>query len=103
MGNHYLSKLAAGLRTGATRRQILQGAGVLAAGLALPARVLGAQASGRGRQRPGAAAAPASIYASIGVRPLINARGTVTIVGATRMLPETRWRSSCGMASRGSP
>ena len=31
-----------------------------------------------------------SIYASVGVRPLINARGTVTIVGATRMLPEVK-------------
>lgn len=31
-----------------------------------------------------------SIYASIGVRPLINARGTVTIVGATRVLPEVQ-------------
>ena len=31
-----------------------------------------------------------SIYAKLGVRPLINARGTVTIVGATRVLPEVR-------------
>lgn len=31
-----------------------------------------------------------SIYEAIGVRPLINARGTVTIVGATRMLPEAQ-------------
>ncbi len=30
------------------------------------------------------------IYRSMGVRPLINARGTVTIVGATRMLPEVQ-------------
>lgn len=29
-----------------------------------------------------------SIYSSIGVRPLINARGTVTVVGAIRILPE---------------
>ena len=27
-----------------------------------------------------------SIYETIGVRPLINARGTVTIIGATRMI-----------------
>ncbi|WPP48093.1 aminotransferase class V-fold PLP-dependent enzyme [Catalinimonas niigatensis] len=31
-----------------------------------------------------------SIYMPLGVRPLINARGTVTIVGATRMLPEVQ-------------
>ena len=31
-----------------------------------------------------------SIYESIGVRPLINARGTVTVVGASRVLPEVQ-------------
>lgn len=31
-----------------------------------------------------------SIYDKIGVRPLINARGTVTVVGATRVLPEVQ-------------
>src|SRR5687768_6260857 len=31
-----------------------------------------------------------SIYEAVGVRPLINARGTVTIVGATRVLPQVR-------------
>ncbi len=31
-----------------------------------------------------------NIYSSIGVRPLINARGTVTVVGATRVLPEVQ-------------
>jgi len=33
---------------------------------------------------------PKSIYTSIGVRPIINARGTVTILGATRTLPEVK-------------
>ncbi len=31
-----------------------------------------------------------SIYESIGVRPLINARGTVTIIGASKILPEVQ-------------
>lgn len=31
-----------------------------------------------------------NIYASLGVRPLINARGTVTIIGASRILPEVK-------------
>lgn len=31
-----------------------------------------------------------SIYSPLGVRPLINARGTVTIIGATRVLPEVQ-------------
>ena len=31
-----------------------------------------------------------SIYEAIGVRPLINARGTVTVVGASQMMPEVQ-------------
>ena len=31
-----------------------------------------------------------SIYQAIGVRPLINARGTVTVVGASQMMPEVQ-------------
>lgn len=31
-----------------------------------------------------------SIFETVGVRPLINARGTVTIIGATRVLPEVQ-------------
>lgn len=73
-----------GLRTGATRRQLLQGGGVLAAGWMLPAAAFD-QAGLPPRQVPSK-----SIYESIGVRPLINARGTVTIVGASRVLPEVK-------------
>lgn len=38
----------------------------------------------------GALKSSKSIYASIGARPLINARGTVTIIGASRILPEVQ-------------
>ena len=31
-----------------------------------------------------------SIYEAIGVRPLINARGTITVIGASRILPEVQ-------------
>jgi L-seryl-tRNA(Ser) seleniumtransferase len=72
-------------RRGATRRDVLQGGGLLAAGCLLPLRAL--DAAPASPQKP---APPKSIYASIGVRPLINARGTVTIVGATRVQPEVR-------------
>ena len=33
---------------------------------------------------------PNNLYQSLGVRPLINARGTVTVLGACRMLPEVQ-------------
>ena len=80
----YLRPAAKGLRSGTTRRQLLQGGGVLAAGCVLPAAAFGAAASPQ-RQVPSK-----SVYEALGVRPLINARGTVTIVGATRILPEVK-------------
>jgi D-glucosaminate-6-phosphate ammonia-lyase len=70
-------------RRGATRRQLLQGCGALAATGILP-RGSSAALSGAERETV------KNIYESIGVRPLINARGTVTIVGATRILPEVQ-------------
>ena len=86
MPKSYLSKLVDGVRAGATRRQLLQRGGALAAAWMLPSRILGAAAAPHAR-RP---APDGSIYEAIGVRPLINARGTVTIVGATRVLPEVK-------------
>lgn len=80
----FLLRIVEGVRSGATRRQVLQGGGALAAGWLLPAR--GAAAGGLDQGRP----ATRSLYAALGVRPLINARGTVTIVGASRVLPEVR-------------
>ena len=72
-------------RNGATRREVLQGGGLLAAGWLLPPRAPAAQpAASQAR------AAGQSIYEAVGVRPLINARGTVTIVGASRVLPEVK-------------
>lgn len=85
MSKNYLANLVKGLRAGATRRQMLQGGGVLAAGWLLPARAFGAGQAAPAEHQGQAAT---SIYRSLGVRPLINARGTVTIVGATRVLPE---------------
>jgi uncharacterized pyridoxal phosphate-dependent enzyme len=79
----YLARLANLFRRDATRRQVIQGGGVLAAGWLLPA--MGGSAGLDARQ-------PTSVspYRALGVRPLINARGTVTIVGASRVLPEVR-------------
>ena len=74
----YLSRLAH-----STRRQLLQTAGLLAGGWMLPTRTAAAANVQAGQARK-------SIYDSIGVKPLINARGTVTIVGASRTLPEVK-------------
>ena len=69
------------------RRDLLRLAGLVGAGSALPAPAAGAQ--GRRAAAPAAAAAP-NVYESIGVRPLINGRGTFTIIGGSMELPEVR-------------
>jgi L-seryl-tRNA(Ser) seleniumtransferase len=77
-----------------TRRDLIRGGGVLGGLLALPAAVRAETQS----TAPVAAAAAttglrptvADVYQSIGVRPLINARGTFTIISGSTMLPEVR-------------
>lgn len=70
---------------GATRRDLL----AMGSGFALPALMGGAAApalsAATGPLRPGP-----DIYQSIGVEPVINCRGTFTIIGASVELPEVR-------------
>ncbi len=73
-----------------TRRDLLKRSSLLA----VPA-LLGAEAAEAAAAAASKAAVPATnpgaaVYASIGVRPLINARGTYTIISGSRMLPEVR-------------
>ena len=80
-----------------SRRELIRRGGVLGSLMAVPAPMLGevlgeaqapgpsAAASGASGLRPGA-----DVYQSIGVRPLINARGTFTIISGSTMLPEVR-------------
>ncbi|MBF8184326.1 aminotransferase class V-fold PLP-dependent enzyme [Nonomuraea sp. K274] len=65
--------------------------GVLALGplLAGPAEAAVA-AAGAGTAPPGAPDKAKDVYEAIGVRPLINARGTFTILSGSLMLPEVR-------------
>src|SRR5271156_1834939 len=55
---------------------------------------LGALLAGAGITRPRAAAGPlaigADIYQSIGVRPIINCKGTFTIISGSLSLPEVK-------------
>ena len=70
-----------------SRRQLFQFAGLAGAGTVLPGDV-------RAAQRTRAAAIPppadAALYKALGVRPLINCRGTFTIIGGSIELPEVR-------------
>ena len=79
-----------------SRRELIRRGGVLGSLIAVPARwwrvradpgsrTSAAGASGASGLRPGA-----DVYQSIGVRPLINARGTFTIISGSTMLPEVR-------------
>src|SRR5215471_2243074 len=68
---------------GATRRELFQ----IGNALAWPA-LLGASAAGAATTGP--LKAGPEIYHSIGVEPVINCRGTFTIIGASVELPEVR-------------
>src|SRR5437763_8145799 len=70
------------LEQGATRRELFH----IGNSIMLPALLGGSQAmAATGPLRPGK-----DIYRSIGVEPVINCRGTFTIIGASIELPEVR-------------
>src|SRR5919205_199608 len=69
-----------------SRRQLLRLAGLVGIGNALPAP--GVAAAGAIRTAP--PPTDARVYTSLGVRPLINCRGTFTIIGGSIELPEVR-------------
>ena len=78
-----------------SRRELFRRSGVLGGVLALPSLVPRALAAASARVRTAAARvaelwAGPEIYQSIGVRPLVNARGTFTILSGSLMLPEVR-------------
>jgi seryl-tRNA(Sec) selenium transferase len=86
---------------GISRRELFRkGGGLLGGALALPALLPaeGAEAVGAPPKASPTPALPAGvglrvgpdIYQSIGVRPIVNARGTYTILSGSTMLPEVR-------------
>jgi L-seryl-tRNA(Ser) seleniumtransferase len=81
---------------GWSRRQIFRAAKALGLGSLVPTSALAATQAAAGARRaavaPVAAAGPSGkeLYASLGVRPIINARGTFTIIGGSVELPEVR-------------
>src|SRR6185503_8854206 len=78
MGNRFFEKL-----NGMNRRQLLSRAGIAAGWTSVIHREPAAAA-------PGALEIGSSIYQSIGVRPLINCRGTFTIITGSQTLPEVK-------------
>jgi L-seryl-tRNA(Ser) seleniumtransferase len=71
-----------------TRRNLLRTLTTLGAGAAAAPAALAAQ----GRKIPAPAPAPPApnVYEALGVKPLINGRGTFTIIGGSMELPEVR-------------
>lgn len=72
--------------SGVTRRELLQIGNVLA----LPVLVGGARVGAEGMASIGPLTPGPEIYQSIGVDPIINCRGTFTIIGGSVELPEVR-------------
>jgi D-glucosaminate-6-phosphate ammonia-lyase len=71
------------------RRELIKGLSILPLAGAVTESAFGAVSSMPQKAKK-------SIYESIGVRPLINARGTVTVVGASQMMPGVNgccWRT----------
>ena len=75
-----------------TRRNLLRFAGLFGAANLIPGSSVAEQA--KKAVSPAAAATPpvdpVSVYKAIGVRPLINGRGTLTVIGGSMELPEVR-------------
>jgi D-glucosaminate-6-phosphate ammonia-lyase len=70
------------------RREVIKGLAILPlSGIVGSAT---AEAAPAVPQDKGATPAFKSVYAQLGVKPLINARGTVTVVGASQVLPEVQ-------------
>jgi uncharacterized pyridoxal phosphate-dependent enzyme len=93
MGHHMLQSLKTQWKRGArtlSRRELFRRSALMT----LPALFRGNTAAAATPEPAAAAAdglrAGADIYQSIGVRPLINARGTFTIISGSLMLPEVR-------------
>ena len=76
------------MRSTVSRRRLLTLAGLVGAGGTLRPAAAAAQTRGRAAAVPPPAAP--NVYESIGVRPLINCRGTLTIIGGSIELPEVR-------------
>jgi L-seryl-tRNA(Ser) seleniumtransferase len=76
---------------GISRREMFRKGGLLASLVALPSSLRAeSRAGGAGAAAASSGRAAPDVYGSIGVRPLINARGTYTIISGSLMLPEVR-------------
>jgi len=77
-----------------SRRELLRRSGEASAVIAAALHAGASDAASAPRQAPNASASSAGagkdVYSAIGVRPLINARGTFTIISGSTMLPEVR-------------
>ncbi len=78
-----------------TRRELLRRGGLAGGLLAVPGALRSEPAATPAPAPPAAPAVPGlragpDVYPSIGVRPIVNARGTYTILSGSTMLPEVR-------------
>jgi L-seryl-tRNA(Ser) seleniumtransferase len=76
--------------TGFSRRELGRMASFLFFGSALSSRDAAAQSAARVASASTAAPTAPNVYRALGVRPLINCRGTLTVIGGSIELPEVR-------------
>src|SRR3982750_4736611 len=75
---------------GYSRRDLFRQSGLLTLAGALPTIAETAEVSGPDARLTGPVKSSFNLYRSIGVRPVINARGTFTIISGSQSLPEMK-------------
>lgn len=77
-------------RASVSRRDLIRGGSLLGLAGALPGSALAKAAAAAPAVSSHSAATSAALYHAIGVRPVINARGTFTIITGSQSLPEVK-------------
>lgn len=75
---------------GWSRRQMFRAAKALGFGALVPGAAHATQPAARAAGAPVSTPTGRDLYTALGVRPIINARGTLTIIGGSMELPEVR-------------
>jgi len=76
------------LKWNSNRRKFLRGLGVLASSIAMPWKLFGASPQGKSEAAPSGFGASGNPYDELGVTTVINAEGTMTMLGGSLIRPE---------------
>ena len=88
MSDSLVSKIVKGLNS-CSRRELFRSGGLFTAAMSVPVTAHSSTGD-RASMKSSASVESARLYESIGVRPVINARGTFTIITGSQTLPEVK-------------